>query len=433
MAYDSAAYVYATNVYNFTAFYKRRQRQLPSRFVLSNVNFALTTWENLTSFNENLYYCSKLAEYCDFPAYQSLAVDAQCINLEAESNGSVIRHPSSDAAGLQLDLREGLINATTSLDYPTSSGFTDLGPLIFRWFVLVNGNTEMPVPVAMECAFYWVVQSYEGRVTNYTSSSKNTSLRTLSENVTLTRTNTTDRETTRHDIIIKTSSPCRHENSTIKSDPCYNYVTADNHAALQAFFTDDRDSMTGYASNDTQPGDADSFFNSSNLIMNTLLGYLSLGSKQIGYSDDVTAPDIIGNVTDYAHRLAYTLTYTVRTLPWSENYTQYYYAKTWGNTKYHPDIYYQIWWRYLILPIGFVIAGSLFFVATVVLTWRDTKWKSSMLAILFHGLSPADLNTVGDVDGYADMREVGRDMQARLMPTDLGKKLMIRDAILDLD
>lgn len=380
-------------------------------------------------FEYYLWRCTQLADYCDFPRYQSLAVGTQCVKHEVKRDGSVVLHPSSLDQDFQLGLTDGLINSTTALDYPTDSEFVDLGPLLFRWLILANPDTRKPLPVAMECAFYWVVNSYEGRAFNGT----------LSENITLTWTNVTDRETRPHNITL-TPPECLRDNSTIREqvyedefgeeiaftpDPCSSYVSAQSQQGLQSYFTDNEGGLIGSVSNDTRSNDTETYYNSSSLAMTSLFQSIVLA---------VSTADVAGNVTDHALRLAWALTFSVRTSPrWYRNDTYYSFGYTWGNNFYHPDTHYHISWGYLVLPLAFVISGSLFFAATVVLTWRDTKWKSSMLAVVLHGLSPADLNTVGDVDGYADMREVGRSMQARLVSTELGKKLMSRDAIMDLD
>lgn len=426
---NSFSKVMATDVFNIYS--PRRAGPFPTRDFRANVNFALTSMANLTMFDYYLWECDELADYCDFPRYQSLAVGTQCVKQEVKRDGSVVRHPSSNDTDFQLGLTDGLINSTTAVDYPTGPGFVDLGPLIFRWLILANPDTLKPLPTAMECAFYWTVNSYEGRAFNGT----------LSENITLTWTNITDRETIPHNITL-TPPECLRDNSTIREDvyedesgkevaftpdPCSNYVSAQGQRSLQSYFTDNEGGLIGSVSNDTRSDDTETYYNSSSLAMTSLLHYIWLANS---------TADIAGNVTEYADRLAWALTFSVRISLRGyrdDTYPFYFYGYTWGNDVYRPDTYYRISWGYLVLPIAFVISGSLFFAATVVLTWRDTKWKSSILAVVLHGLSPADLNTVGNVDGYADMREVGRSMQARLVSTELGKKLMSRDAIMDED
>jgi len=426
VSYNSSFYIHGTDMYNFTDVYKRRERPLPPRWILANLNYAITTWDNLTTFQNNYWTCPPKAR-CEYPAFQSLAVDVQCIPRGVEKNGSVVHHPSTEATNLQLDLAEGLINSTISLEYPTTDEFVNLGPLIFRWLLLVNADTQTHVPLAMECAFYWTVHSYRAIVRNGT----------LNENITATWTNTTDRDTTPHDIVIKPPN-CLRENSTIIESPqltpdnCSNYVLADSHASLQTYLTDEQGGFVGSATNATKSGDTELYFNTPNLIIRTMLGYFYIGSIQT-----LSSKDLAGNVTNYAQRLADTLTYCVRTAP--RQFDPHnasdpgIYGQTWANVAWYPDDLYHISWGYLVLPIAFVLCGALFFAATVVLTWRDTKWKSSMLAAMFHGLSPADLNAMGNVDSYADIREVGQNVQARLVSTELGKKLMSREAIMAMD
>lgn len=93
---------------------------------------------------------------------------------------------------------------------------------------------------------------------------------------------------------------------------------------------------------------------------------------------------------------------------------------------------YDIQWRYLVFPVILVAMSTLFFIATVIFTWGEGGWKSSQLAVVFHGLSENDAKAIGDVKCYADMRNLGKNMHVQLVDTEIGKKLVSRQALMQM-
>lgn len=74
-------------------------------------------------------------------------------------------------------------------------------------------------------------------------------------------------------------------------------------------------------------------------------------------------------------------------------------------------------WAWMVLPAALLFLATLFLAATILQTSADsmgTAWKSSTLALLFHGLSPETVESVGSVDRSKEMEATGRKMQAQL-------------------
>lgn len=417
---NDSAIILVTDRYNYTAVFPQKGNLLPPAEILSTINYAFISRLTSYSIQERLVYCNASAERCEFPAYQSLAVGAQCIKREVKINGSVARHSAlDDSSAFKLDLRKDLVNSTTSLEYPTS-GFSRLGPLIARWMILANPNTTTISPVAMDCTFHWTVNTYVGLVSNGT----------LSENTTDTWTNTTDRVTSPHDIILKPPK-CLPQNTPKEFmgmvepesiEPRSNRVFAESHRSLQAYFSDPGEGIIGWASNVTHPEDREPSFERSSIVMESLLFSLV----------NMNPEEIVDVLNETAHNLAYALTFSVRTAPRAiTGDLEYKNVGTYRGIAYHPPhVRYHIRWRYVAVPIAFVTISALFFVVTVVHTWRETKWKTSSLAVLLHGLSKKDLEGIRDVDEYADMRAVGKSLKMRLATTEEGRKLVSKHVLL---
>jgi hypothetical protein len=85
----------------------------------------------------------------------------------------------------------------------------------------------------------------------------------------------------------------------------------------------------------------------------------------------------------------------------------------------------QVQWVWISLPavvLGLVIA---FLRMTALQTGRSsTVWKSSSLALLFHGLSPDKRGHYGALDRVKDLDRVAKGMQATLERTDAGWAFM---------
>ncbi|KAJ5722956.1 hypothetical protein N7488_000991 [Penicillium malachiteum] len=102
--------------------------------------------------------------------------------------------------------------------------------------------------------------------------------------------------------------------------------------------------------------------------------------------------------------------------------------KTKGNvrgTAYSSEVFVEVQWKWMILPGCLVLAGSLFFIATMAVN-RKAKmplWKSSAMVSLYHGLEKQE----GDMLVTASSMQVkAENSQVRLMSSDGDGRLLIR-------
>jgi hypothetical protein len=90
----------------------------------------------------------------------------------------------------------------------------------------------------------------------------------------------------------------------------------------------------------------------------------------------------------------------------------------------------KVQWLFIIYPAVLVVLALIFFIAMLFETSHgrmDLDWKSSPLALIFHGL---DHDTVKQTDerfsllGTRDMENVAKEMAVRLSQNDSGWKLV---------
>lgn len=165
--------------------------------------------------------------------------------------------------------------------------------------------------------------------------------------------------------------------------------------------------------NDTRPGDKVQYWIYTSPFMQALLAPLS-GANRTKLS---------GAINKKAGKISKTLTVLLRLAPvWYGDEKTY--GSSNGTTIWPPELVYAIQWRYLSFPFLLIVSSAAFFLSTVILTWGEETWKTSQLAILFHGLSERDARTVGSLDPVPDMKAIGEQMCIRLVETEEGKKLV---------
>lgn len=77
----------------------------------------------------------------------------------------------------------------------------------------------------------------------------------------------------------------------------------------------------------------------------------------------------------------------------------------------------RVRWEWLMLPASLLLLSTLFLVCIIWETSMDSMgkvWKSSPLALLFHGFSPKTVRSVGSVDRLSEMGATARKMRAQL-------------------
>ncbi|KAF2473179.1 uncharacterized protein BDR25DRAFT_129425 [Lindgomyces ingoldianus] len=406
-------YVARTNTFNVSSRFSQRKKDLPPSDMLSAIYYAITT-VGMPNLEQGLFECA--SGQCDFGTYDSLAIDYQCISSDITKNGSIVQHPGLTDPYFYLDTTSGIIQSNTTRDLPDSGDFHGLGPLISRWLVLANPSTINPEPLGMDCAFYWTINTYHSEVMNSS----------FREEINSTWTNETTESTHKEDIYLIPDSCWRNNISISKTDAeypdCTNIVYNFAHRSLQSWFDLSDFSLTGWGLNDTQSTDKRLYWDFTSIFMQAIMANLT----------DSNQTEVANTIRTTAKRLSSAMTTLLRQKPlWTTNTTSFYGISN-GTTIWPEDVFYQIRWEYLIFPFVLVGISTVFFLATVIFTRGEGGWKSSQLAVIFHGLSENDAKAVGNVRGYADMRELGRDMQVQLVETDTGKKLVSREVLMGM-
>lgn len=231
----------------------------------------------------------------------------------------------------------------------------------------MNPSTLNPDPVAIECPFWWAVGTFESKVVNGT----------LNETVTKVATNSTDRDTKRHNIVINEDDCGPKKLRTNNTDRgCTYSVSARAHAAIQYFLLLESYGFVGFMSNKTTP--QEDAWNYNNIFMMDLTSY---GIRQ-------NHTFILEFLSTKALFFSWALTVAVRRapIPVESQPAEFHDARQYGTTFYPTETYYRISWGYLVFPAVLVGRSAPFFIATVTFTWKEHTWKSSQLAVLFHGL-----------------------------------------------
>ncbi|KAH7381589.1 hypothetical protein BKA66DRAFT_570723 [Pyrenochaeta sp. MPI-SDFR-AT-0127] len=401
------SYVFGTRTFNAVSYFSQRGRELPTSDMLSTIYHAISATEP-AAFEQRLAYCT--TGNCTYGTYNSLAIDFECVHSETERTGPIILHTGLNDHDFYLNITEDIIKSNTTEELPAPRVYSNLGPLISRWLILVNPSVINPAPLAMECAFYWTVKTYSSKVVNGV----------FYEDVNSTYVNKTNIITSKEDIVI-TPDECWLANEHIPSnDPnCKNVVSYFSHKSLQAWFALSDFSLTGSGYNDTQMTDDSLYWSYNSIFIQSMMSNLI----------DANETTIVTQINTIADRLSTTLTTMIRQTPEYLNDSSHTYGITNGTTIWSPLSVYDIQWRYLFFPILIVGCSTLFFIATVVFTWGEGGWKSSQLAVVFHGLSENDAKAAGSVKDYADMRELGHEMHVKLLETESGKKLVSQNTV----
>jgi hypothetical protein len=398
--------VHRSSQYTAVSSYAQRGRNFPSSMMLPSLYFALSS-EEAPDFQQALALCP--STNCTFGLYDSIAVDYQCVPSKVERSGQLIYHGGvgkNDDAVFMNSTRDIVISNTT-LESPPSGLYKELGPLIARWIVLANPSTSRPAPQAMECAFYWTVKKYSSNVTNGI----------FYEDTVATYTNKTATDTTGNaDIYIKPDE-CWRDNISypITTQNCTNRIGRPSHESLQTWFSITDNSLTGWAMNDTLTTDDESYYSYTSIFMQTMISRVVNGN----------ATTMMSGVNATAAALTSAITSTLRQHAELYSKSGDIYGASHGTTIWSPISVYVIQWKYLIFPAAIVALSTLFFVGTVFATRGDAIWKSSQLALIFHGLLESDTRAVGNVAEHATMKDVGKDLRVQLVETELGKKLQV--------
>ena len=209
-----------------------------------------------------------------------------------------------------------------------------------------------------------------------------------------------------------------------------NNATKTNPAAVTTFTSN----ATGYTSSHTKYYPADCLWNFGGEITNTLQAYFVdnlWGSGSLTNSEIYTPDGAVGvpwllnmlsngnasldTMNRYMDGLANSMTAVMRQAGNAPNTA----SPTGISYKLETCIHVQ--WAWLSLPAALILLAAAFLISTILETrpWQMT-WKSSALALLFHGLDPNTRETYGALTDIRDMKRDARNAQVQLARPDLG-------------
>ena len=92
------------------------------------------------------------------------------------------------------------------------------------------------------------------------------------------------------------------------------------------------------------------------------------------------------------------------------------------------EVFVSVDWKWLVLPITLEVAGILLLLVAVILSRRRRVrlWRSSLLAILYHGLDDQTLNARDASPDIAGLEETARLTAVRMTWSDDDQPLMFR-------
>ncbi|OCK87643.1 uncharacterized protein K441DRAFT_622702 [Cenococcum geophilum 1.58] len=412
---DHQAWVLRTNQYNTISKYPLGDGQpLPSNNVMATISGEMN-WLNGTGAFSQRYYCG--TGNCTFPKYQTLKAEHQCVDVTdriIQSEGNYL-HPYENEYGqpIEISVDKGVVSAMPStLRVNNTPELQDVGPLIVSYSIIANSDPQFSSPVALECAIYWAVQTYEAKV--MTTSDLN-SMSLYETAVGPSFTNKSDEARTFYNQLEYISiipDEC-WTNGTRSSFPenenCEFWVVSESQLALQNFFLSSVVGIYAIGSVNSTGGPEGTTFDVSSLYSHTLVSRIYQVSDPIAWM----------NYT--VERLAWAVTASIRNNP--VNLTTDEYRPAMGDNI--GDVY-KIRWKWLALPAGIVAATVLFLFATLLVSWKHEAWKTSALAALFHSFTENDRAYFGEADKYVEMREIGDNVEVRMAHVDGSRRIVAK-------
>jgi len=412
---DHQAWVLRTNQYSSISTYPLGGGQpLPGNSVMATISGEMNWFEGTLAFSQ-MYYC--WTGNCTFPKYQTLKAEHQCVDVTdriTQSEGYYL-HPYNDDLDqpIAISVDKGVVYAMPStLRVNNTPELQDVGPLIVSYSIIANSDPQVSSPVALECAIYWAVQTYEAKVMK-TSDPNSMSLNETTVGPSFT--NKSDEARTFYnqpEYISIIPDEC-WTNGTRSSFPenenCEFWVASESQLALQNFFLSQAAGIYATGSVNSTGGSKGTTFDVSSLYSHTLVSRI------------YKAPDPVAWMNYTVERLAWAVTASIRNNP--VNVTTNEYRPAMGDN--FSDVY-KIRWKWLALPAGIVAATVLFLFATLLVSWKHEAWKTSALAALFHSFTENDRAYFGEADKYVEMREIGDNVAVRMAHVDGSRRIVAK-------
>ena len=335
-----------------------------------------------------LVHCS--TGNCTFGLYSSLSLCSQCIDISDQLQcRDAYRHPKSCPKNarvqlpdnsISLDPNIGVVNITSDDQYPMLSNMTGVGPLVARYVGMGYWNTPA---LAQECALYWCVQTYNASVVS----------NNFLEFEVQSWTNLSSPKTFHNqswDIELY-ADKCYRDGQ--ESQDCHFRVDSLSQLALQNYliYGSTSTNSTGFLRGHVTipPGSDGKNWVISSLAANTII-----------------SPCLVAqNCTVYQH--SFYMLYD--SFQWMQKYMSNTIRESIGGYSYGTtsrfDTYFHVRWGWLAYPVAVVLISIIFLVVTIWKSRGVEPWKSSVTALLFHGLTDEDRAEYMHLNDPVAMRE----------------------------
>lgn len=345
---------------------------------------------------------------CDFGKYQSLAVCSKCEDISYDvvnpcpSGGckDTDYYTLKNGVDLSLVATNGAVNLTADTKYPTMPKLASAaGPLIVTLNAIVANETWLNKTgtgaSAVQCAAWWCVKTYSGKVLNGT----------LNENLLGEWTDTSNaaRTTYRQDENIHLHPPKCFIDDKPTDDPtwCSFKVGKETQVSLQNFLAV-RDDSTPF-----QP-----FLSGSAVYngigANTTWNYTTLVAGGV-IAASLAKKQVLANVEFGFNKMAEQMTVNIRGELDSDRYNEVSWGKAyWRQQEFH------VRWGWLAYPITLVILSLAFLTGTIIKTRKQEVWKTSILPMIFHAFGGEDHEKFVKLDTIEEMKMASRGQKMSL-------------------
>lgn len=340
---------------------------------------------------------------CEFGYYQSLAVCSQCADLTSSVlyDSDLDIYWMSDYPNIWLDGSQGVLNMTSTTQYPVSDALPQGGPLIasFQGMSALNTSSSGDAASAMECAIYWCIEQYHGSMGNYS----------MTETIIRDWTNLALQLSYDDPIDIELTPPtCYSDGIETSADApeCTFTATKLAHRALQNYLTGAIDNVKG-------PYEYGFPFLSGSV------SWFEQEDDQVGWiidSDAASAVYYAGTsgqveINSFSDAMEYSITNMTQYMTYDIRRTN----ETGGPQFSYGDAslyvqYFHVRWFWMAYPIGLVLCSFIFVIITIIKCHGSTTllWKDSVMAMMVSPLPDnelQDLIALGRLDKIRDAME----------------------------
>ena len=320
---------------------------------------------------------------CTFPEeYQSLGVCSQCVNVtnlitSTTVDGSLV--VASLPNGLSITEQGSIMNMTGAADL---TNFKDFGGILSTFSSIVSETTDSVTdPTAAECVLYFCVKTFQATVQG--------------------------------GVLTETVTSTWYSKSA--TNPEYNYTLSPPACSR--------------GENCSFNIDVYSFDALGYWLPTLLTGSVTGDIGETSFSSDV-AQALYTSMTTWDPALnnynPYLLNATMANLATSmtNNIRQYNYGGPASGVAWKIETVIEVRWAWMALPLSLVLLTVVFLVAAMLQSAHQQVWKSSSLALLFHGLGNDVRSRLGPLEKLDQMVETAGQVNVRLRRTDEGRRFI---------